>query len=244
MLAVLSACGGQSWERQRATGGQPDAGVDASVTGRPGAAGGTGAGGGDGAGSDGTGATAGATGLSEVELVNDYAACAGQRALVPASGEVMQTYASTREETMRTETSTYVSYQQHSGGLWLYVSFAPGLPAVISTEEAVAAYRYAYVEFEYPEPPDVGGSLTLLNPSDRLNRDDFDRFEVVEGRMEWRLAWTSTSYWKELSRYDDDPTNDPGGDPGDCVIGDVGGRCLCSFRGPAIDVTLEGSFPL
>jgi hypothetical protein len=172
--------------------------------------------------------------------------CTGQRAFVPRAGTTLGTATSGSSEIQRTEQPIYVSYQVRADGLFAYFSFDPTLPrSNISTETARTKLKYAYVNFGLKQPAEVGGRLTLLSSEDGLlDVGDFERFEVENGQLKWRLVRRSADHYaKMLSIYDQDPTNDPM--PRDaCVTDDIVGVCYCDFAGPAITVTLEGTTAL
>ena len=179
-----------------------------------------------------------------VRLVSADPACASQRAEVPRSAAVSRTIVADGAQVARNEnTGPYVAYTMTTHDTTLYLSFAPTLPTSFSTAEAHAAFDYAYVNFDYEQPREYGGSLTFLSSNELLALSDFERFEVVDGALKFRLVRSSADHYsKLLSSYDDDDSNDPV-DPETCTGGgDIQGLCACEFAGPPITVTLEGSF--
>ena len=145
---------------------------------------------------------------------------------------------------MEIQASDYVSYSLTNSELFAYFSFDPALPSQLSTQTAHDMLSYAYVSFNLMQPNDLGGSLQILEASTILQAADFERFEVRDGQLVWRLVRSSAEhYLKRLSIYDDDPTNDPP-PGGSCVTGDIVGECACEFSGPAIAVTLDSATPL
>lgn len=101
--------------------------------------------------------------------------CEGQRAVVPASGTIDRVYDAEPTQSLRTEMTEYVAYSVQVDELWLYVSFAPGLPAHPTTAELRAAFKYAYVNFKLDQPGNVGGNLELLSSSNLLALAAFQR---------------------------------------------------------------------
>ena len=177
------------------------------------------------------------------QLESGEAFCLGQKAWLPASGKLTQTVAATRAEAIRTDSfdNVYISYRVQREGLFLYLSFAPGLPASFTTTEARAAFRYAYVDYALEQPPAVGSKLAFLTSSDLLTLSDFERLDVNDGLMSFRLARTNMGHYsKRLSVADLDPSVDPSL----CTIGDISGGCWCEFSGPATAITLDGTFPI
>jgi len=97
---------------------------------------------------------------------------------------------------------------------------------------------------KYKQPASMGGSITLLDGNSLLHLEDFEQFEVADGRLVVRVTQTTSDrYWKELSVYDKDPTNDPPQGV-ECRSDDILGRCACSFSGPALKLVVEASFAL
>jgi hypothetical protein len=178
-----------------------------------------------------------------VTLLTSSAPCTNQRAVIPDSHEIARSLVASPAQRTRTETADYVAYALSMDGVFLYLSFAPGLPASPTTAEAKGGLRYAYVDYRLAQPANIGGSLTLLSDNDLLSVADFERFEVQGGALAWRLVRDSgTGYAKWLSIYDDDPTNDP--EPRDaCILDDIVGECVCEFSGPSVRIALEGSIP-
>lgn len=178
-----------------------------------------------------------------VTLTTDSASCASQRAQVPRSGAVSATVTGTPETTQRTASAAYVAYEVNTSDAVLYLSFSADLPTSFSTEQARVAFQYAYVGYGLRQPAAFGGSLTLLSTSELLELSDFERFEVSDGALSWRLSRTSAEHYsKQLSTYDADPSNAPPSSEA-CLTDDIQGVCYCDFAGPAIRVTLDGSVP-
>jgi hypothetical protein len=162
-----------------------------------------------------------------------FAACRTQQAEIPSSGQVNRTVVPVLVQ--RDDTSTYVSYEARASGSEVNLFFAPGLPTSFSTEEARASFQYANIEFDLAQPAGVG--LTLLDLTEILQLSDFERFEVVDGSLSWRLVRSATRYSKHL-------TNALNADnPEWCATGDILGTCDCDCLGPPIQVTLEGTLP-
>jgi hypothetical protein len=173
-------------------------------------------------------------------------ACQGQRAAVPRSGRVSRSFTRNNSTSARStqSPSVYVAYQLQDTEVFAYFSFDPALPARFSTEQARALLKYAYVGFQLQQPPDLGGRLTLLLTGVLLDVTDFERFEVQDGELRWRLVRPSEGYHKVLTIYDEDPSNDPV--PRlreDCRTDDIIGVCHCPFSGPTVTVEIEGAIP-
>ena len=187
----------------------------------------------------------GQSGIGNVEahLESSDAFCFGQKAELPASGTVMRSIAATRTQTYRTDSNdhVYVSYRVEAEGIFLYLSFAPDLPASFTTAQARAAFDYAYIEYDLAQPKSVSGRFILLDSSDLLTLADFERLEVSDSSVSLRLVRTNPGvYHKHLSAEDLDPTVDPSL----CVTGDVSSDCWCEFSGPATTIALDGTFPI
>jgi len=179
----------------------------------------------------------------EAHLESSAAFCFGQKLELPASGSVMRTIVATRGQTYRTNSAdhVYVSYHVQAEGIFLYFSFTPDLPASFTTEQARAAFKYAYVEYDLTQPKAVGGRAILINSSDLLTLADFERLEVTDSSVSFRLVRTNPGrYDKRLSSEDLDPTVDPSL----CLTGDIVGDCWCKFSGPATTLALDGTFPI
>jgi hypothetical protein len=219
-------------------------------SGQAGAAGAFGASGAAGSGVAGAGVAAGsapsssgageAGALIELKAVTQTGACAGERAAVPSSGAVTALL-SQGADTSHQATSDYVAISAGNEYADIYFSFAPDLPAAFTTEQARAKLNYAYARVSQALPKVMGGSVQLLSSSQLLYLKDFERLEVVDGKLEWSLKQSAgPRFLKVLSIYDEDPTNDPAEDA-DCVSDDIIGECACGFLGPSISVVLQGS---
>jgi hypothetical protein len=161
---------------------------------------------------------------------------------VPAAGTV--TAVLTGATDAFKATGDYVALAAAREGALVYFSFQPDLPQHFTTEEARAKLKYAYVGLSHPLPASMGGSVELLSTNQLLHVADFERFEVTAGKLEWALKrTTSTHYIKELTVYDEDPSNDPAEDA-DCFSGDIDGACVCEFQGPPTQVVFRGSIQL
>jgi hypothetical protein len=193
----------------------------------------------------------GAAGSGAAGLANGVAAqlrssgelCLGQKALLPASGTITQTIVATREQGFRTNSSDqrYVSYQVTLEDMFLYLSFAPDLPASFTTAQTLAAFDYAYIQYDLEQPEPVGGSLVLLDSNDLLDSSDFERLEVIGDLLSFRLTRVNAGdYRKRLSNEDLDPSVDRSL----CHTGDISDRCWCDFSGPPTTITLDGTFPI
>jgi hypothetical protein len=179
-----------------------------------------------------------------VTLQTTDAICTGQRARVPSSGAVARAFSAADTVGQRMPAPEYVAYNMTGSELFAYFSFDPSLPSPLSTQAARDLFSYAYVDFSLKQPADIGGSLQLLSSSTLLALSDFERFEVEDGQLVWRLRRLSPEHYaKALTIYDTDPSNDPHPTDG-CVTGDIVGMCRCEFSGPAITVTLDGTLPL
>jgi hypothetical protein len=179
-----------------------------------------------------------------VSLKTSSAPCASQQAVIPDSHAIALSLAASTAHRVRTNMADYVSYALTMDGAFLYLSFAPNLPAMPTTAELRGGLRYAYVDYRLEQPTEIGGSLTFLSRSDLLAVADFERLEVQNGAIVWRLVRDSgTRYVKWLSIYDEDRTNDP--EPRNaCILDDIVGECVCEFAGPSVRIALEGSIPL
>jgi hypothetical protein len=145
-------------------------------------------------------------------------------------------------DTSHRATSDYVAVSAGNEYADIYFSFAPDLPASFTTEQARTKLEYAYARVSQPLPKEMGGSVQLLSSSELLHLKDFERLEVVDGKLEWSLKRsTGTDFLKVLSIYDKDPTNDPA-EAADCLSDDIIGTCACAFIGPPISVVFQGSF--
>ena len=171
--------------------------------------------------------------------------CQGERAVVPRSGATARTITGENARASRQEQAgVYVAFQVNNQELFAYFSFAPELPSNPSTDQVRALLKYAYVDFSMKQPSDVGGSLTLLSSNQLLKVTDFERFEVQDGQLSWRLVRRSDeSYSKRLSIYDEDVSNDPAPGSG-CVTDDIVGMCYCPFEGLPVTVTIDGTTSL
>lgn len=181
--------------------------------------------------------------MTELSLRTTNRACQGQRAQVPTSGIVKLALAGQAFRNRSAEAG-YVALQLRDENTFTYLSFAPDLPDCFTTEEARAKLEYAYFNIELKQSADIGGAVTILFASDVLKLSDFDQFEVRDGQLQWHVVRQNTgSYWKMLSAYDNDPTNDPQ-TINDCRTDDIAGMCCCYFSGPPTQVDLSGAMSL
>ncbi|MEO8900258.1 MAG: hypothetical protein ABI488_01550 [Polyangiaceae bacterium] len=175
------------------------------------------------------------------QLESSEAFCFGQAARLPASRTVQQTVAATPADALRNDGAGYVAYTVSVENLFLYLSFEPTLPASFTTEQARAAFRYAYVDYQIEQPKAVGGRLGLLSSNDLLALSDFERLELKGGVLSWRLVRTNPGhYTTTLGTADLDPSVDPES----CFTGDSLGTCFCEFSGPETTVALDGTFAI
>ncbi|HVZ36550.1 MAG TPA: hypothetical protein VG963_29170 [Polyangiaceae bacterium] len=182
--------------------------------------------------------------MQAVTLVSTDSICAGQQASVPQSGMVARRLDVGSADLSRMATGDYVALSASNDEFFVYFSFDPSLPIAPDTEIARDLLTYAYVDFQLKQSATVGGSLELLSDLTLLHLDDFETFEIRGGQLVWRLARQSSDhYFKFLSLYDQDPSNDPN-PSNDCVSGDILGMCACEFTGPTINVTVDGSLQL
>ncbi len=181
----------------------------------------------------------------ELEQARDpISSCVGQRAAVPASLSVSRAVGPPVDQPESTRAADYVSYQLFGPEIFVYFSFLPGLPESPTTDDVRTLLKYSYIDFNLKQPPDIGGSLTLSRDLVLLHVADFEQLEVIGGQLRWRFRGeTSGTYEKDLTLYDQDPTNDPS-DIDTCLITDVLGECTCHFGGPPMTFNLTGTIPL
>jgi hypothetical protein len=182
--------------------------------------------------------------LDPVTSLETSAICVGQRAMVPRSRMVARELTGSNTRVSRSEMPVGVSYEVSNQEAFVYFAFDPNLPRTPDTATVRTMLNYAYVDFRLKQPEGIGGGLELLSGNTILHLEAFERLEVQDRELKWRLVQKSEEHYpKPLTMYDEDPSNDP--NPLDeCVTGDIVGMCFCEFTGPAIAVTIDGSLQL